>query len=265
MPLVRMILPVAVILKRFLAPLWVFIFLGALLLLTSSVSFLVAVSFALPIGHTRLGLEGRHEHDHGAAFHPGRLFDRAVRTELIGELIEQRLAQIGVGHLAAAKKDGEFHFVPGVEELGRLPPLRLEVVIVDLRPDANFFQFDDMLMTSRLALFPALLVAVLPVVHEPADGWHGIRRHLDQVEPTLARHLKRIECRDDADLLAVLIDQPNLADPDALIDAGLDGSGNSLPPLPITGLRSTYKRANAPGAISGAVALGFRRVSVTPR
>lgn len=158
-----------------------------------------------------------------------------MRTELIGELIEQRLAQVRVGHLAATEQDRQFDLVPGIQKLGGLPPFCLQVVVVDFGPDADLFQLDDVLVAARLALLAALLVAKLAVVHEPAHGGHRIGSHLDQIEATLARHLKRIEGGDDADLLAVLVDQPNLADPDALIDAGLDGSGNSLPPFPIAG------------------------------
>jgi hypothetical protein len=142
-----------------------------------------------------------------------------------------------MGHLAPAEEHGQFDLVPSIEELRGLATLRFEVVVVDLGPDANFFQFDDMLVAARLALFAALLVSELAVVHEPADRWHGIRRHLNQVEPPLARHLKRIEGGDHANLLTVLIDQPDLANPDTLINASLDGSGNNLPPLPITGHR----------------------------
>src|SRR5687768_13949380 len=111
-----MILPVAVILNRFLAPLWVFIF-GGLVpdLLTGSVSFLFA--FPFPVRHAHFRLQRSHEHDHGPALHPRWLFDRAMRTELIGELIEERFAQIRVGHFATTEEDGQLDLVSGVEEL----------------------------------------------------------------------------------------------------------------------------------------------------
>ncbi len=232
-----MILPVAVILNRFLAPLWVFIFGGLVVdLLTDSDSFLLA--FPFPVRHAHLRLERSHEHDHGSALHPRRLFDGAVRTELIGELIEQGFAQIRVGHLAAAKEDGQLDLVSGVEELRGLPTFGFEIVVIDLWPDADLFQLDDVLMAAGLALLAALLVSKLAVVHEPADGWHRIGSHLDQIEPPLARHLERFKRWNDTDLLAILIDQPDLANPDALVDPCLDGSGNNLPPLPIAGYRS---------------------------
>jgi hypothetical protein len=236
-PFARMILPVAVILNRFLAPLWVFIFGGLVVaLLTASGSFLLA--FPFPVRHTHLRLERSHEHDHGPALHPRRLLDRTVRTELIGELIEQRFAQIRVGHLAAAEEDSQLDLVSGVEELRGLTTFRFEVMVVDLGPDTDLFQLDNVLMAAGLALFAALLVAKLAEVHEPADGWHGVGRHLDKIEPSLTRHLERVKRWNDTDLLAILIDQPDLANPDALIDACLDGSGNNLPPLPIAGYLS---------------------------
>src|SRR5918998_3385911 len=156
-----MILPVAVILNRFLAPLWVFIF-GGLDdgLLTGSVSFLLA--FPFPVRHAHLRLERSHEHDHGPALHPWRLFDRTVRKELIGELIEQRSAQIRVGHLADAEEDGQLDLVTSVEELRGLSTFGFEVVVVDLGPDTDFFQLDYVLVTARLSLFTALLVSKLP-------------------------------------------------------------------------------------------------------
>src|SRR5215217_1711226 len=205
-----MILPVALILNRFLAPLWVFIFGGLVVdLLTGSVSFFLALPF--PVRHAHFRLERSHEHDHGPAFHPRRLFDRAMRTELIGELIEKHFAEVRVGHLAAPEEDGQLDLVSGVEELRGLPTLGFQIVVVNLRPDANLFQLDDVLMTAGLPLFAALLVSKLAVIHEPTDGWHGVGRHLDQVESPLTRHLERVESWNDADLLAVLIDQPDLA------------------------------------------------------
>ncbi|HLL50800.1 MAG TPA: hypothetical protein VK356_09040, partial [Thermomicrobiales bacterium] len=61
----------------------------------------------------------------------------------------------------------------------------------------------------------------------------------------------RVKRRNYANLLTVLIDQPDLADPDALIDACLDGSGNNPPPLPIIGHRyNTGTRRRLPPARS---------------
>ena len=154
-------------------------------------------------------------------------------TELIGKLIEQGLSQVGVGHFASAEQDCKFHLIPGVEELGCLASFGLEVVVVDLGPNADLFQLDDVLVTTRLALLAALLIPVLAVIHQPADRRHGVGCYLNKVEPSLTRHLERIKGRNDANLLALFVNEPNLANADALVDAGLDGSRNSLPPKPL--------------------------------
>lgn len=154
-----------------------------------------------------------------------------MRTKLIGQLVEQALANIRVGHFPAAEEDGEFHLMAGIEKFRGLPPLRLQIVVINLWPDAHFFQLNDVLMAARLALLPALLVTELAVVHQTTDGRHGVWRNFDQIKPALTRHLQRIERGNDANLLAVLVDEPDLANPDTLVDASLNGSGNNLPPL----------------------------------
>jgi len=226
--------------------LWVFIFFDGGLL-TCPASFLITITIL--ISRACLGLDRRHEHDHGPAFHARRLLDSAVRPELIGKLVQQSLTNIRMRHLSTTEQDSELDLIASVEEPRRLSPLRLQVVVVDLRPDAHLFQLDNVLIAARLTIFPALLIAKFAVIHQSTDGRNGIRRNLDQIEAPLTRHLERVERQNDANLPALLIDEPNLAEPDALIDAGLDGSGNNLPPLP-----NLVQHRNAPGKRSGAVA-----------
>ena len=112
-----------------------------------------------------------------------------MRPQQVGELVEQTLADVRVGHLPPAEQDRQFDLVAGVQKLRRLPTFGLQIVIVDLRPDPDFFQLDDVLVPARLTFFAALLVSELAVVHEPADRRDRIRRHLDEIEPALPRHL----------------------------------------------------------------------------
>ncbi len=87
-----------------------------------------------------------------------------------------------------------------------------------------------MLIAARFALFPALLVAETPIIHEPTNRWNGVRRHFHQIKPAFARHLHRITCQDDPNLRTFVIDQANLADPDPLVDPSLCRSSYSAPP-----------------------------------
>ena len=59
------------------------------------------------------------------------------------------------------------------------------------------------------------------VVEHPADGRLGLGGHLDEVEVTLARVLEGVVPGDHADLVAVIPDQADLGNADALVDPGL--------------------------------------------
>lgn len=131
-------------------------------------------------------------------------------------------------HLTATEEDGEFHLIAGIEELGGLTAFGRQVMVVDLRPDPDLFQLNDMLIFTRLTLFTTLLVSELSIVHQTADGRRRIRRHLNEVEPPVPRHLERFIGRDDPDLRSLFIDQADFADPNAFVYASLDGSRNSM-------------------------------------
>src|SRR5215217_2960135 len=218
MPLARMILPVAVTLNRRLAPLWV-------------LSFCFATALrVLPFVLALLLLERIQHHRHRAAFETRRLLDRPVRPEHIRELIEQRLPDVGMRHLPSAEQHRHLDLVPGIEELGGLTALRFQIVVVDLRPDANFFQLDHVLVSTRLAFFAALLVPELAVIHDPANRRYGIRRDFDQVESPRPCHLHRVAGGNDPDLLPFLVDEPDFADTNPFVDASLHWSAYGLPP-----------------------------------
>ena len=210
--------PVPVILNRFLAPLWVFIFGGLVVaLLTGSVSFLLA--FPFPVRHTHLGLERSHEHDHGPALHPWRLLDRAVRTELISELIEQGFTQIRVGHLAAAEAHRHLDLVALLEELEDLLHLRVIVVVVDVRTHLDLL---DLLRLLRLACEVRLLLRLvleLADIEELGDGRIGVGRDLNQVQTMLGRLLDRFARVHHAQILALVIDHADLLALDEFVES----------------------------------------------
>lgn len=153
-----------------------------------------------------------------------------VRTQKIGQLIKQPFADVRVGHFAAPEKNRQLDFVAAVKKLRCLPTFRLQVVIVDLGANSHFFEFNHMLISPRLPLFTALLVAKLPIVHQAADRGNRVRCDLYQVESSLAGHLERISCLNNPDLRALIIDESDLANPDALIHASLHWSGYGSPP-----------------------------------
>jgi hypothetical protein len=74
-------------------------------------------------------------------------------------------------------------------------------------------------MAACLARALLFLVLVLPEVHDAADRRHGARRDLDEIEPFLARDHQRLLRRHDAELLAEIVNHPDLAHADTLVDA----------------------------------------------
>ena len=105
--------------------------------------------------------------------------------------------------------------------------LGLVVVVRDLRPQLDLAHVDLLLVPARGLGLLLLLVLVLRVVEHAADRRAGLGGHLDQVEVALLRVAQRLVARDDADLVAVLADQPHLRNADALVDAGLVALGRA--------------------------------------
>jgi hypothetical protein len=160
-----------------------------------------------------------------------------MRPELIRQLIEQAPTNIGMGHLATTEQNGQFDLIAAIKELCRLTPLGFQIVIIDLRSDPDFLELNHVLVLPRFPFLPALFIPEFPIVHEPADGRDGVWRDLDEVKTSLASHLQGFKGRNDADLLALVVDQPDFSDANPLIDPGLRRSGNSLPPQPVAGQR----------------------------
>jgi hypothetical protein len=73
-----------------------------------------------------------------------------------------------------------------------------------------------LLRFARAFLF---LVLVLPEIHDPADGWDGRGRNLHEVQPLLLRDGEGLRRRHDAQLLPVIVDDPNFPYADAFVDA----------------------------------------------
>ncbi len=64
-----------------------------------------------------------------------------------------------------------------------------------------------------------LLVPVLAVVHDPRDRRVGLRRDLHEIEALVVSEGARVVGRLDAELLAVVPDQPDARHPDLVVHA----------------------------------------------
>src|SRR5687767_10358162 len=147
-----------------------------------------------------------------------RLGNRDI-GQLIAETLENAPPDFRVRHLAAAKENRGLHLVALSEEALDVLLLELIVVLVDLGPEFDFFDVDDLLMLLRLARPLLFLVLIFPEIHDPADGRHCGRRNLHQIQPLRLRNDQGLRRGHDAQLLPVIVNDPNFPYADAFVYA----------------------------------------------
>jgi hypothetical protein len=104
-------------------------------------------------------------------------------------------------------------------------------VIVDHRPEFDLLDLDDLLFFAGLGLLLLLLILVLAEIEQLADRWRGVGRNLDQIEAGLLGLGQSVGDGDGSEVVAVLVDQVNLAGANLVIGARavlLDGGLRSL-------------------------------------
>src|SRR5215469_17503653 len=97
--------------------------------------------------------------------------------------------------------------------------LGLVVMIVHVDAELHFLERDRLLVLFGLALFLLLLIEVFPIIHDAANRRLRCGGNLYKVEVTFAGHLERFVRRQDADLLAFIVDHADFACPNTLVCA----------------------------------------------
>ena len=105
------------------------------------------------------------------------------------------------------------------KELDGLIFLGLVVVLVHGDGELDFLDDDDLLLLLGGAFALFLLVEEAAVVLDAADGRNGVGRNFHQVEAALAGDLQSFKWRQDAELLAVFVDDADFAGANAIVDA----------------------------------------------
>ena len=121
-----------------------------------------------------------------------------------------------MGHLASAELQLHLQLVALVEELLGVADLGQVIVIVDVDPEFDLFDF------ARVGFFVFLLlgqfVAVFAEVHDAADRRIGVRRDFDEVEAQFLSFPQGVGQFHHAQLLAGrTIDHPHLAGTDTVV------------------------------------------------
>src|SRR5690606_15112568 len=131
----------------------------------------------LPAG--RLLLVRTDHHDHIPPVLLGTRLDEAEFLDVLGEPLQQTVAELRTRLLAPAEHDRDLNLVPGLQEPHHVTLLGLVVVRVDLRTELDLLDDRVRLVLPRLTRLHRGLVLELAVVHELGDGRTRGGRHLD--------------------------------------------------------------------------------------
>jgi hypothetical protein len=145
------------------------------------------------------------------------LVDCAEVTQLLAYTYQQSAPDILMGDLASPEQYRQLDLRSRLEELPRLTSFRIQIVIVDLWPKPDFLKRSRTLTSSRISFTTAFFVPIFSVVHQSTDRRSRIRLNLDQVKPSLARHIERFARPNDPYVLTFFIDQPDFRNSNALI------------------------------------------------
>ena len=165
-----------------------------------------------------------------AALQLGSLIHNGHIGAALRELQQQLLTDIGMSHLSAAETDGHLAAVAVSQELLCIALLDVEVIDVNAGRHTDFLDLHHTLVLAGLFLSLGLLEAVLAVIHDFADGGHGVGRDLDQVQVFLLSDTLSFHSGHDAQLFTGLRDQSNLLVPDFFIDLMSISSDVKAPP-----------------------------------
>ena len=130
-----------------------------------------------------------------------------------------------MGQLPASETDGHLDPVPVLEEFDRPMDLRVEVTRADLRREADFLERHRALPALGLLVSLRELVLVLPEVEKFDHRRRGHRGDLDEVVSPLLRHRECLRRGHEAQLGSLFVDNPDLWDPDHLVDAQISCYG----------------------------------------
>ena len=144
---------------------------------------------------------------------------------------QQTAPQLDMGHLATAKLHRDFDLVAESQKLANVAKLDLQIVAIYGRAHLDFFELGSSAAFASFSLSPLLLVKQLAVVNDFAHRWVSLGGNLDQIQSYLFGLTPCLLDRNDANLLAVEVDQSNFAGADCVVDAQIRPFVNKPHPL----------------------------------
>src|SRR3989304_2718541 len=177
-------------------------------------------------------LRGRGEyHAHVAPLEPGRGLDSGRVLQLFRDPLEHPHAEIGMGYLAALKYYGDLDLVPFAQEPSYVPDLELKIMLLGLSAELDLLDAYDGLLFLGLFGLLAHLVLLFAIVHYAADRRVRCRRDFDEIQSAVLGSRQSILGSHHAELIAFIVNDPDLWNPYHLVDScGVLCYKNSPPP-----------------------------------
>ena len=114
-------------------------------------------------------------------------------ADVLDQTVNDLVAEIAVGHLAASETKARLDLVAFGKEADRLILLGLVVVLVDGHREFDFLDGDDLLALARGAFALFLLVEKTAIILNPANGRDGIGRNFNQVKAAFAGDVESLK------------------------------------------------------------------------
>jgi hypothetical protein len=166
-------------------------------------------------------------HDHVSAILLGCRLDEPELLDIFGKPLQEPEPELWPGLLPAAEHDCDLDLVALLQEPLDVTFLGLVVVWIYLRPELHLLDDGLRLVLACLTGLDRGLVLEFSEVHELGNRRASHWCDLNQVEFGFLGEPQGIFDADDAHLLTVGTDEPDLGDADPVVDTGLDADGTS--------------------------------------
>ena len=149
-----------------------------------------------------------------------RLLDFGHVGENFNHLVDFLKPNFWVGDLSSPKLNGQFNLVTILQKFSSTVNTNLQIIGSDAWPESQLFGPRGFGFLFRSALLPLLSEAILFEVQNTHHWGFGVGRDLNQIQPQGLGLLNGFCQRQNANLLAVLINNTNLGASDLEIESG---------------------------------------------
>jgi len=137
--------------------------------------------------------------------------------EVLFQPLQQRKTQLFVSNLTTTEMNGRLHLVAIVKYANRIVLFEHIVVLIRARPELDLLNGNERLFRFSFFLFLLLLILVFAEINDTANRWLSLWCNFDEIETLAPGDFNCLLGRHDADLSAVFVDDPDLANSYSLI------------------------------------------------